>query len=113
MIMLTIVEDFYNFIEEELKKRDWTWYELGRRARLSDGTISNIRTGARGVGKKTLNGIARALSIPTEQVYRLAGLLPPVPESTEQTEQLLHSFNQLNETDKQTVLDMIEFLLSK
>lgn len=111
--MLTIVEDFYNFIEEELKKRDWTWYELGRRAKLSDGTISNIRTGMRGVGKKTLNGIARALEVPTEHIYRLAGLLPPVPKETEKIELLLHRFSQLNDVDQQTILDMANFLLSK
>jgi hypothetical protein len=34
MIILTIVEDLLNYIEEELNKREWSWSELGKRAKL-------------------------------------------------------------------------------
>ena len=88
MIILTIVEDLLNFIDAELEKRGWTWTELGQRADLSSGTMSNIRNGMRGVGKKTLTGIARAFDMPAEHIYRLAGLLPSVPKETEELEKL-------------------------
>lgn len=110
--MLTIVDDLLNFIDAELEKRDWTWTELGVRADLSSGTMSNIRTGMRGVGKKTLNGIARALEVPREHLYRLAGLLPPVPERTKRLEALLHLFEEMSDQQKDLLISQARWILS-
>lgn len=53
------------------------------------------------------------LKIPPDQVFRLAGLLPPVPAKTEQSEQLLYLFNQLDPDKKQELINFANYLLLK
>ncbi len=48
--------------------------------------------------------IAPFLHLSKEAAVRLAGLLPPVPESTAQSEQLLHLFEQMDEAKKEDLL---------
>jgi len=68
-------ETFTSWIEEEIKRRGWTQAELGRRAGLAQGTISQTLSGITRPGPKFCSGIARALDIPEEEVFRRAGLL--------------------------------------
>jgi hypothetical protein len=44
---------------------------------------------------------------------RAAALLSPKPAATAQKDQLLYLFEQMGEKDRQTIIDMMEFLLSK
>jgi hypothetical protein len=65
------------------------------------------------VGETSLRSLAEALGIPPEVAFRIAGFLPPAPERTEQIEKLIYLFDKLNETDRRTILGMMQFLLSK
>lgn len=72
------MESFSVWLLKELKYRDITQSRLAQIAGLGSGTISNIMTGNRKVGSETLGKIAKALNIPIEEVFRAAGMLPPV-----------------------------------
>lgn len=101
------------WILNELEVKSWSQNELGRRASLSSGTISNIINGTTKPDQVTLRSISKAFKVSAETVLRLAGLLPEAPAPTAQTEQLLYLFDQMDDKNRQTILDMMNFLLSK
>lgn len=105
--------EFAKWLMIEMEKRGISQAELARRSNTTQGTISRIVSGERNIGFDVCVAISRALHIAPENVLRAAGLLPPVPETTEQKETLVYLFDQLTEKDRQTILDMMNFLLSK
>ena len=104
---------FGRWLLEELRKRNWSQNELGRRAGLTSGTISNAINGQRVPTPDTLKAISSALKVSKEKVFREAEVLSDLPEENAKTERLLYLFNQLDETDQATIMQMMEFLLSK
>jgi transcriptional regulator with XRE-family HTH domain len=101
------------WLTEQMKERSITAAELSRKSGISAQQISRLLAGQRGVSEVSLRAISEALNIPPEVAFRVAGFLPPLPERTQQIEQLIYLFERLNEKDRQTVLDMMQFLLSK
>jgi transcriptional regulator with XRE-family HTH domain len=62
----------------------------------------------------TLEAIARAFKIPVEKLYRIAGLLPEVPETEEFSEEVLHNLNQIQDPKrKSTALSLIKALVAE
>lgn len=72
---------FSEWLADELEKREMKQIDLARKSGVTSAQISRIISGQRGAESKTIYSIARALKIPTEQVFRAAGLLPPEPET--------------------------------
>lgn len=101
------------WLKLELQARNWSMSELARRSKLSHATVSNIVNGKRGISDLSLRSIAKALNMPPEQIYRIGGILPKARDASEEEEELLFLYNQLNDKDRQTILDMMNFLLSK
>ncbi len=104
MIIINMEDALVSFIEKELERRKWTWYDLGREAKIASGTVYNIRSGARGGGRKSLTKIAKALRIPADKLFRLAGLLPPDPEKDEVADELLYLYKMMPTSYKQDLL---------
>lgn len=98
---------------EKMEEKGMNAAELSRRSGISAPQITRLLSGQRGVSEVSLRAISEALNIPPEVAFRVAGFLPPLPERTQQIEQLVYLFERLNEKDRQTVLDMMQFLLSK
>lgn len=98
---------------EKMNEKGMNAAELSRKSGISAQQISRLLSGQRGVSEVSLRAISEALNIPPEVAFRVAGFLPPAPEKTEAHEQLIYMFDKLNEKDRQTVLDMMRFLLSK
>lgn len=98
---------------EKMNEKGMNAAELSRKSGISAQQISRLLSGQRGVSEVSLRAISEALNIPPEVAFRAAGFLPPVSEKTEVHEQLIYMFDKLNEKDRQTVLDMMRFLLSK
>ena len=98
---------------ERLEEREMTAADLSRKSGISAQQISRLLSGQRGVSEVSLRAISEALNIPPEVAFRVAGFLPPLPERTQAHEQLLFLFDRLNDKDRQTILDMMQFLLSK
>ena len=84
-----------DWINTQLNEKGWSYSELARRSNLSKGTISNVMTGQQTAGWDFCHKIAKALKIPSETVFRLAGLLPSLPTDHIQEEQVIYAFRQL------------------
>ena len=76
-------EEFTTWLREEVEGRGWTFRELGRRAGLSSGAISKVMTGTTEPTWEFCDKIARAMEMSAVDVFRQAGLLPPIPEARE------------------------------
>ena len=98
---------------EKMEEKGMNAAELSRRSGISAPQITRLLSGQRGVSEVSLRAISEALNIPPEVAFRVAGFLPPLPERTQAHEQLLFLFDRLNDKDRQTILDMMQFLLSK
>lgn len=70
------MNDFFDWIDQELNKRGWSNSELARQADLSQSFMSMVRNGQRGVTFEFCLAIAKAFGERPEKVLRAAGLLP-------------------------------------
>jgi len=98
-------DKFATWLVGELEDRNWSMSELGRRAKLSHSTISNLISGARGRGEHSCRSVAEAFGVSPEMVFRLAGLLPPTAERNSQLEELNHATSTLDHDDLQDVIE--------
>lgn len=91
----------------ELEQRDWKPADLARRAGMSTGALSNIMSGNRRPGPDACVAIARALSVPPEKVFRIAGLLPllPGPEDDKSIGEIVELIKRLPPSQRKEVLD--------
>jgi transcriptional regulator with XRE-family HTH domain len=83
------METLSTWIEEQLQKRDWRPADLARVAGIKDATLSRILNETRQAGPDVCNAIAKALDEPPEKVFRLAGILPPLPPPVEEEREAL------------------------
>jgi len=87
--------------------RDMSQADLARGAGVTRTAISDVVNGRRNPGRELATSIAKAFSLPPEQVFRAAGFLPPVAKMNEEIEQIVHKVGQLNKQDQQEVLAYI------
>jgi transcriptional regulator with XRE-family HTH domain len=105
------LNDFANWLEEELERRGWNQATLAERADVNAASISNIIRGRRAPAPETLLGIARALDLPATTLYRRAGLLPSIPSAKgEKEEQLLDYFRNLPPESQELLLTLARTL---
>lgn len=107
------MDNFSVWLLQEMESRGWNQAELHRKSGLSRTVISDVLSNKVSPGYEFCIAVGKALHVPGDHIMRIAGLLPPLPERTQQIEQLIYLFERLNEKDRQTVLDMMQFLLSK
>lgn len=101
------MDNFSSWLVQELEERGLSQSDLSRMSGLSRGTVNNIVSGTRGRGPESLSAIARALKLPPEKLYRVAGLLPSAVKVDEEMEQILHEIAKLNKADQREVLAYI------
>lgn len=105
---------FKTWLLEEMMKRNWSQSDLARSAVLNRAVINKLLNGQSMPRPATLEAIARAFRVPTESVYRVAGLLPEIPETESLLEELTHQFRQLRSPKRRaTALILIKALLSE
>lgn len=73
---------------------------------VSYSTVNRILKGTR-VGPEPLEQIASALHVPVENLYRLAGYLPPEETRAQVMREIEHLLRQLPEADQRRVLDLV------
>ena len=109
--------DFSEWLAAELSQRGWHQAELVRRSGLSVGHVSRIITGQRLPGPDAIQGIARALKMPVEEVMRKAGLLPVPAGATaddlRSLAELYKKIEKLSGRDRQIVVDMVNRMASE
>jgi len=98
---------FTDWLQNELTVREWTQADLSRRSGVSASQITRVMSGERGIGNDGLVNIARALNLPAVNVFRAAGILPPVPETTEEIEMILHEISKLPKEDQAEILAFV------
>jgi transcriptional regulator with XRE-family HTH domain len=105
--------NFSEWLSTELKNREWSNADLARYAKISRGSITNLLTGTRSPGPDILDAIAKAFRLPTEDVYRVAGLLPVKPNADETVSEITHIYHELDEDNRQELLDYARLRLNK
>ena len=99
-----------DFILKQVGDRGWSLNELARRAGLSSGSISMVMSEQRRAGPVFCNGIARALKISPEEVFRRAGLLPPAPPENPSIIEVTRLFVKLSPEQREYVLTTMRAL---
>lgn len=113
VIMLDMADKFSSWLVEELNKKDWSQAELARRAKISRTSISDLISEKHNPGVDICNAIASALNYRVEDVYRIAGLLPPERKNNSLDNEMLHLFGLLPENEKQQVIDYVRYIFEK
>jgi hypothetical protein len=70
-------------------------------------------SGQRKPGPEFCTSVASALQVPPEGVFRRAGLLPPKPEETPTSRELLYMFMQLDDQDQERILSITRTFLEE
>jgi transcriptional regulator with XRE-family HTH domain len=107
------MEQFVNWLQEELDDRGWSQAELARRSKMTTATISHIFTGERRPGPETCTGIATALKYPPEVVFRKAGLLPEEDPIETDIKIRAYKIARLDDQDREEIDRLIEIKLER
>lgn len=106
-------EDFARWINAELEKRGWSSSELGRRGGISQASVSQVISG-RQAGPEFCKALSRAFDIPTETIYRHAGLLPAAEELDQMSiTELIDIFKNIEPDQREMVLTMAREFYAK
>jgi transcriptional regulator with XRE-family HTH domain len=108
-IMFTM-ENFGDWLLEQLKEKNISQSELSRLAGLSKGTISNLINGTKGKGPDSLTAIAHALKLPVDLVFEKAKMLPPKPDLSPIKRKLIHvaESEELADSDVELAITLLE-----
>ena len=105
---------FNDWLMREMSKREWSQSDLARSSELNRAVINKLLNGQTLPRPATLEAIARAFKIPVEQVFRVAGLLPEIPEHESFLEEVMHHIRQIQDPQrKSTLLLLVKALYSE
>lgn len=112
------MDNLQTWMLREIEKRGWVHAELARRARVSPSHVSRVLSGEATPGLDLVVGLSRALGVSTDEICRMAGLLPPAVRDpgpayhlgNNLEEQLARAFGRLEVADKELVISVAERL---
>lgn len=113
MLQLLDMNSFSVWLQGRIDEKGWSKSELARRAGISPTAVSDMLSGRRSVGTSNATAIAKAFNIPTDEVLRAAGILPPKPTKTELIERILNLVEGLPSDEKQDVMDYAEMVYKR
>lgn len=103
---------FVGYLEKNMSEMDLSVPELARRSGLDTGQIYRFVSGERQPTTETIVKLARGLRKPATEVFcAVVGITPSEKDS--QYLKLQGIYESLDEKDRQTILDLAAFLLSK
>lgn len=104
--------DFSDWLLDQLSKLGWSQSDLARAAGLNRQSISDYVNRRRtNPDPRALISVARALKLPTEVVFRAAGILPQVGETDEFMDQAEFYFKIYKyPKTKERALEFLEYL---
>jgi len=111
--IVTGMETFGIWLLEEIDTRGWSMSELARRCGVTHAAISKIVSGDRNPSAKMCVSIARAFKMESEEVLRLAGLLPPKPPDSPSLEEAMEKFNSLPEWEQDLILAQMQMMIDR
>jgi hypothetical protein len=77
---------------------------------VPDATIHHILNGNRRAGPEVCNALARALGQSPERIFRLAGLLPPLPPAVEEEREAMSILRRLPPDLREAAMRMLRGL---
>jgi len=101
-----------DWLRKKIEEAGISQAELSRLSGISPTHITKVLNGERGLSGHSLMAISKALGTSPENIYREAGLLPPVPKNIEQQEELLYLFDQLPPDEKDELLSYLQIKLT-
>lgn len=105
------MNEFIDWLNSELRAKDWSQADLARATGLTRGAISNIINNQRAPKVETLVAIANGLNMPAEQVLRIAGRLPEEVNPRQVAAEILgYKLGELNQNQLDEVIQFIEFI---
>jgi len=104
-------KQFQEWIESELNNRGWRPADLANKAGLSQTALSNVLNGHRNPGPAFCRAVAKALVVSPESVFRLADILPPIPDNEIREEKILYALNQLSSTAQDLAIAAVEGMI--
>ena len=96
---------FEEWLVARMAESNMSQSELAKKAGITQSAISLILSGTRNPGLEMCTGIARALRLPPEEVFRAAGILPPVTPRTALIQKIEHIVSELPPEEQQNILD--------
>ena len=103
------MENFGEWLKQQIEIKRISQKELSQKSGVTPAQISRIIGGTRGVGPDALMGIARALKLPNETVFRAAGLLPAVDELDAMIEEIIETTRHMSREEQREVLTYIRY----
>lgn len=102
-----------DYINAKLHARGMKKADLARAASLSPSQVTRIMNQSSKPSQEALIAIARALGVPREEIFRMAGVLPPVPVTKEYQDKLLYKVSLMTEHQKEIFLSMADYVLKE
>lgn len=73
------MNELIDWLNAAVEHRGWTYADVSRLGGISKSTLSSFVSGKSKPGIDLCLAIARAFREPPEKIFRLAGILPPIP----------------------------------
>ncbi len=103
---------FSEWLQAEMDKRGWSQSDLARAADLNRAVINKLLNGKSQPQPSTLEAISRALKIPLETIYRVAGLLPANPDNDDAMEEAMYIFKSIQNSQRRaTAIALLKALI--
>jgi transcriptional regulator with XRE-family HTH domain len=100
--------NYIDWIEGELRKREWSRSDLSRKSGITTAQISRVLNGDQNPGHVFHEGMARAFNVPLETVLRAAKVLQPVSERDALKEDFNLNFNDLTPDEQRIVASIVK-----
>jgi len=102
---------FAEWLNGELRERDWSQANLARRAGRPRQTISGyVNARVKSPDPNVLADIARAFGYPPEQVMRQAGVITTQDENPPGLAEWIHIFRIADEEERERLLDYARYI---
>ena len=102
------------FINDELNVREWSQRELARRANVSHTLVSNVLSSKMPPSWDFCAGVAKAFGKRPEDIFILAGLLPPtfgkLPELSEEEFKLVLAYRRMSPEARKNAVEIVLLL---
>lgn len=105
--------EFIRFVKAKLQEKGWKQADLSRATGLTSPAISRILTKGATPSINTIRLFGQALDVPTEQLLRLAGILPKTIEPSDNLKELEYHFTQLPPERQEIAMNMVKGLTPK
>ena len=106
-------KEFCDWLRTEINKSGKTQKEFAEIIGIEQPQLSNILLGRRNTSDEVLNKISISLGIPADQVFRLAGKLPPAPVHNQKIDKDVHLLNLSEPDDLEEIIQITRLKLGK